>query len=128
MVVGWIAREIGEAIGLVVAKISGLATSEQISQLNIFYEFIPYAIQFAAIILYVLQLLFFGFFGVYAVMTALIMVFSIQKNPMRMFSTMFDRLITFNGYLFRLFIEISTLAFRVLQIAVTGITNIIPFT
>ena len=66
--------------------------------------------------------------GLYVIVFALVMVFSIDNNPFTMFKNIFNNLITMHILLLQGAIEVTKMGLAVIAIIVNGVVNLIPFT
>lgn len=65
-----------------------------------------------------------GFLGFYVILTALVMVFSFDRNGLRMFEKIFKNLIWFNGLIFSGVVDLLGLVLQAAQVGAEAVGSI----
>lgn len=110
-------------------KTGGILNVTILHPLRLLSGLASFIISFWTSLFWLLAVIIFSIGGIYVIMTALIMVFSINtKDPYKMFSDIGKNLMLFNIFLLQASIELTKIGLRVIAIMVNAIVNLIPFT
>lgn len=96
--------------------------------LNLLFGLIVYILSFWTWFFWLIAVIVFSIGGLYVIVTALIMVFSIDKDPMKMFSNIGKNLMVFNIFLLQAMVEMTKIGLKVIGILVNAAVNLVPFT
>lgn len=87
-----------------------------------------YIVSFWTWLFWLIAIVVFSIGGIYVIITALIMVFSINtKDPFKMLSDIGKNLMIFNIFLLQAIVEITKIGLAALAIIINGIISLIPF-
>jgi len=94
---------------------------------NLIYSMIGVSINFFGWFLWAIAIFLGSFVTIYVIITALIFVFSFNKNPFKYFSNIFNNFGAFNGVVFKVGVEIMNVVISGLRMVADFVNAIIPF-
>jgi len=94
---------------------------------NIIYSLVDSSINFFSYFIWIIAIFLGSFVTIYVILTALILIFSFNRNPFKYFSNIFNNFTAFNGVIFKVGMEIMNVLISGLRMIAEFIGAIIPF-